>query len=556
MKTNLFLLSFLFVLACGETKKEESQIQRTDAPFMWENATVYFMLTDRFNNGDTTNDLTMGRKADGAVLRSFMGGDIKGITQKINDGYFDELGVTALWMNPMVENIKGAVDEGTGKSYGFHGYWTRDWTVLDPNFGTIEDYKEMIDAAHARGIRVLMDVVANHTGPVTEIDSKWPDDWVRENPTCTYQDWETTVKCTLVDNLPDIFTESDEDVELPEFLLEKWEQEGRLEQELSELDAFFDRTGFPRAPRFYIFKWLTDYVRELGIDGYRVDTAKHTEAGIWAELYAEAQAAFQDWKEKNPNAKLDDEDFYMVGEVYNYAIQHGQEYTYDGDTAVNFYENGFKALINFSLKWEIAQQPMDEVFAEYSNVLNSELSGYSVMNYMSSHDDGNPFDAMREKPYETANALMLSPGAAQIYYGDETARILRAEGAEGDAHLRTFMNWEDLETNADRGEYKIGDLRDHWARLGQFRKNHPAIGAGIHEKISDEPYAFKRSLSWEGGEDVVVVVMDENITTTDVSGIFEDGTSLINEYTGEQATVSNGAVSFEKSSKLLLISRD
>ena len=292
----------------------------------------------------------------------------------------------------MIEQIHGSTDEGTGLSYPFHGYWARDWTTLDPNFGTMEDYKTLVAEAHKNGIRVIMDVVINHTGPVTEIDTVWPDSWVRTSPTCTYQDFETTVTCTLVKNLPDIKTESNEVVELPPFLVEKWKKEGRYDQEVKELDAFFSRTGYPRAPRFYIMKWLTDYVTELGIDGFRVDTAKHTEAGIWAELYNEAQTAFNSWKSKNPDQVLDDNDFYMVGEVYNYSVYNGKEFSLGPDTTVNFYENGLQSLINFSLRSQ-QDKSLEEISSDYSTILHEgDLKGFGIMNYVTSHDDGSPYD--------------------------------------------------------------------------------------------------------------------------------------------------------------------
>jgi alpha-amylase len=136
-------------------------------PFVWENATVYFLLTDRFNNGNPANDLAYGRANDAAKLRGYMGGDFAGITAKIKEGYFDELGVTALWITPPVEQIHAGTDEGTGKSYGFHGYWARDFTAIDANLGTEADLRTLVDTAHAHGIRVLLDVVMNHTGPVT-----------------------------------------------------------------------------------------------------------------------------------------------------------------------------------------------------------------------------------------------------------------------------------------------------------------------------------------------------------------------------------------------------
>jgi len=92
----------------------------------WNNATIYFLLTDRFYNGNPDNDQTLGRKRDGAFLRNFIGGDLPGVTEKIESGYFDSLGVNAIWMTPVVEQIHGSVDEGTGMTYGYHGYWARD----------------------------------------------------------------------------------------------------------------------------------------------------------------------------------------------------------------------------------------------------------------------------------------------------------------------------------------------------------------------------------------------------------------------------------------------
>ncbi|MBK6263767.1 alpha-amylase [Marivirga sp. S37H4] len=547
-------LILLFIFGCQSTPNETTNKSRkTKAPFMWENATVYFLLADRFNNADSTNDINFGRQPDGAPLRSFMGGDIKGITEKIKSGYFTDLGVNAIWMNPLVEQIHGSVDEGTGKSYGFHGYWTKDWTALDPNFGTMEDLQKLVKTAHEHGIRILLDVVMNHTGPVTELDPQWPTDWVRTGPQCTYQDWESTVKCTLVENLPDILTESEEPVDLPQHLLDKWESEGRLEQELKELDEFFERTGYPRAPKYYIIKWLIDYVRALGIDGFRVDTVKHTEAGIWAELYAEALKALEDWKKENPNEKLDDLPFYMVGEIYNYSIHDGLNYTYDGDTAINFFAEGFHSMINFSLKWELAQKPLEEVFSNYAQILNEgELKEKSVLNYLSSHDDGNPFDAERKNVFNTAAYLLLSPGAAQVYYGDETARYLNAE-ASGDAKLRSFMNWGDLEQDVQRDGYSVKEIHQHWQKLGQFRNNHPAIGAGRHQKINDKPYTFTRNYSKDGFTDKVIVVIDGKPGPISVMNVFADGDEVRNFYTGEIATVKDQTLTYEKAGKLMLL---
>jgi alpha-amylase len=406
----------------------------------WNSATVYFLLTDRFQNGDPGNDRALGRAHDGALLRSFEGGDLAGVRQRIEQGYFDSLGVTAIWLTPFVEQIHAGVDEGSGKTYAFHGYWTRDWTSVDPALGTRADLLKMVEAAHRHGIRVLMDAVINHTGPVTREDPAWPDDWVRRSPNCTYQSYASTVDCTLVTTLPDIRTESDAPVELPAALQDKWRAEGRLDREVESLNAFFQRTGYPRAPRYYLIKWLTDWVRECGFDGYRVDTAKHFGESVSMELRREADRAFAVWKQAHSREVLDQLPFYMVGEVYGWAPYQGRNYSF-GDREVDYFSHGYDALINFAFKADTAAG-LAGLSTRYSAMLHAgALEGAAILNYNASHDDGGPFDRDRRDPTGAADRLLLAPGGAQIYYGDELARPLIIPGATGDANLRSFMNW-------------------------------------------------------------------------------------------------------------------
>jgi len=550
------LLLFIFLMAAFLScvnNQESAQREPVPAavPFLWESANIYFLLTDRFNNGNPDNDINFDRTKETAVLRGFEGGDIQGITAKVNEGYFTDLGINAIWFTPVVEQIHGNVDEGTGNTYGYHGYWAKDWTVLDPNFGTEENLTELVEAAHAMGIRIILDVVINHTGPVTESDPVWPEGWVRTEPQCIFQDYETTVECTLVKNLPDIKTESEEAVELPQFLLDKWEQEGRLQQELDELEAFFTRTGYPRAPKYYIIKWITDYIRKYGVDGFRVDTAKHTEADVWGELYKEAQMAFAEWKAANPQKVLDDNDFYMVGEVYNYNISSGRMFDY-GDRQVDFFGQDFKAMINFEFKYD-ANNDYETIFSKYDSILHSSLTGKSVVNYLSSHDDGGPFDKNRERPYEAGTKLMLCPGATQIYYGDESSRSLVIEGTNGDATLRSFMNWDEILADTTRGGHKIVDVLDHWQKLGRFRNNHPSVGAGRHQMISSEPYVFKRTL--ENDQVIVGLEMPEGEKTMDVDNVFTNGTELVDYYSGAEATVQNERVTINTPYSIVLLGK-
>ena len=543
MKKIVILSAFAFLASC-------TSVQNTtpSEPFAWEGANLYFLVTDRFNNGDLKNDVNFNRTEKAAVLRGFEGGDLRGIIQKIDEGYFKKLGINAIWMTPIVEQIHGATDEGTGKTYGFHGYWAKDWTVLDPNFGTEKDLKELVEKAHKQGIRIVLDAVINHTGPTTNLDETYPMTWVRTEPQCKYNNYENTTACTLVANLPDVLTESNEKAGLPTLLEKKWRKEGRYEKEMSELNEFFVKTGYPRAPKYYIMKWLSDYVRKFGIDGYRVDTVKHTNEDVWKDFKKVCDQAFAEFKLNNPDKVLDkNTPFFTVGEVYGYGISGKQIYDF-GDKKVNYFQNGFTSLINFDFKGD-ANKSYEEIFSNYDKILHQDLTGKTVMNYATSHDDGWPFDKERKRTYETATKLLLAPGISQIYYGDETGRKLIVAGAEGDANLRSNMNWEDIKNNPETQK-----LLEHWQKLGQFRRNHPSVGAGFHKMISNSPYWFSRTYK----TDKVVIGLDLPTGTKEVnvSGIFENGTKVKDAYSGATMPVIDGKVSLTNNYQIVLLEKN
>ena len=559
MSLLLLFLVALFTWSCkkgeedkGSNNEEQAAVNaKTGTPFDWRGANLYFLLTDRFNNGNPGNDLNYDRTLPTAPMRGFQGGDIKGITQKIKEGYFTDLGVNAIWFTPVVEQIHGGTDEGTGFTYAFHGYWTKDWTALDPNFGTMEDLAELVATAHSKGIRIVMDAVINHTGPVTEKDPQWPDSWVRTEPKCTYDSYDNAVRCTLVENLPDIRTESDEPVELPDALVQKWKEEGRYEQEMAELDAFFARTGYPRAPKYYIIKWLTDFIRDFGIDGFRADTVRHIEEEVWSQFKEECNAAFAEWKNEHPEKVLDDTSFYTVGEVYDYdIISSGNQFDF-GDVKVNYYAHGFDSMINFEFK-KSANQDYESLFSTYAAAVNGEGSGIQVLNYLTSHDDGSPFDKERKRTMETATKLLLSPGTSQIYYGDESARNLIVEGTQGDATLRSFMNWEDIQNDPETKE-----LLHHWQKLGSFRRDHPSVGAGSHKVISNTPYLFSRTYSNPDFSEQVIIGLDLDAGPKELSigDTFEDGTQLKDAYSDTVAKVSGGKVNLDTPFTIVLLEK-
>src|SRR5690606_17980869 len=153
-----------------------------------------------------------------------------------------------------------------------------------------------------------------------------------------------------------------------------------------------------------------------------------------------------------------------------------------------------------------------------------------------------PYDPERKKPYRTANVLLLTPGASQVYYGDETSRPLVIEGAQGDATLRSPMNWADLDSLPE-----IQAIHRHWQKLGQFRREHPAVGAGKHHLLYRATYILYRTCAKGDYRDKVVRGLDlpEGKEALRVKGFFGDGTKLYDAYSMTQVTVTHGTVSLD-----------
>ena len=326
---------------------EEAKDKATPA-FSWDNANVYFMLTDRFNNGDKSNDHSYGRKFDGEdEIGTWHGGDFKGITAKLD--YLKKLGINAIWVTPIVEQSHGFVGGGVEQSfpfYAYHGYWAMDFTNIDKNL-----YR-LFDEAHKRGIRVLVDVVMNHGGHATLKDlqdldlpelvnkkDELPKDYSDFKPVGMYGTWSSInafintktkdwkkwwgpdwVRAGLpgypepgvgdadmaVGGLPDFLTESNKAVSLPYFLKHKKDTKA---------------VDLPNATIVdYLVSWHTYYVRKFGIDGFRCDTVKHVDPIAWKKLNESAVKALKEWKAENPSKKLDDLPFFMVGEVWDHGV--------------------------------------------------------------------------------------------------------------------------------------------------------------------------------------------------------------------------------------------
>jgi len=516
-----------------------------------DNPIVYFVITDRFANGNPTNDHSYDRQREANPqddVGTFHGGDLKGLTDKLREGWFKELGVNAIWITAPYEQIHGWVIGGNKafKHYAYHGYYALDYTLLDKNMGTPDELRETVDTAHAQGIRVLFDVVMNHPGyldiqTARDVGLKvlWPGaeratlrdyhDYIDYN-NFAFADWwgrpwvraglpgyldggrdDLTMQLAF---LPDFRTESTEKVQLPSFLRRKPDTRAR---DLPDTTV-----------RGYLVSWLSDWVREYGVDGFRADTVKHVEPAAWAELKTSAMRALAEWKARNPSKKIDDEPFWMVGEYW------GQ-----GPERSRLHDSGFDALLNFDFqKQGSAFARPEALFTSYSRLLAGQ-PGYNTLSYISSHDT-ELFD--RQRLDQAGAALLLAPGGVQIFYGDESARAAGpAPASDLQQATRSDMNWNSID----------GTLLAHWRKLGSFRARHVALARGVHQMLADTPYVFSR-VDAASGDRVVIAWNVTGPQQLPVAGVFADGERLHDAYSGQTSVVRNGRVTIDAQRWVLL----
>ena len=484
----------------------------------WRNANIYFVMVDRFYNGETDNDNSYGRRGDGKdEIGTFHGGDIKGVIEKLD--YIQSLGTDAIWLSPIVEQIHGFVGGGESGSfpfYAYHGYWTRDFTKIDENFGQEEDLKRLVEEAHKRGIKVLLDAVINHAGYATMADLQldgvdvvspepnWPQQWSNWQPKASQnwhsfhsnidynhgnwlhwwgKDWIRATfpqhkkpgsgdKTMSLAGLPDFITESDKYVTPPEWLLENPGTRVEAKDKYTVAD--------------YLIEWQTDWVKRFGIDGFRVDTVKHVEGDVWKRLKDQASRSLVEWREKNNKTG---QAFWMMGEVWGHSAYRSP-----------YFDDGFDALINFDLQKKMDKgaacfSQMADTYQAYADTIRKEPD-FNPVSYISSHDTELFFSRFKsyEMQRDAATALLLSPGAIQVYYGDEIGRNIGPYADDFHQGTRSDMLWK-LDDNRQA-------LLTHWQALGQFRQAHPAVGAGEHKEIPQQQgYGFSRTLK---GDKVVV----------------------------------------------------
>lgn len=481
-----------------------------EKPFSWRDAVLYFAMTDRFLDGNPANNqpspcLPTGHKAN------WLGGDFAGIRKKIEDGYFESLGVNAIWISPANANPAGCFPGDLGFQYtAYHGYFPVSLDTTDARFGTFEDLRALTKAAHERGIRIVMDLAANHVHEDSPLWSQYKD-WFHKTPILCGEDDNWTkhpLDCWFQPYLPDL-----------DF------------RNLDALNAFTDAA--------------VDWAVRADLDGFRVDAVKHMIHDFGRTLRHKVRTRLE----------TSGVSFYLVGETFDGQAKI-QEYVSDVELHGQF---------DFPLYWTIlAAFARDQTgLCAVADTLQASLAAYGpdaiMSNFLGNHDvarfishaagqipSDNPNDAsvkwlgwnnppgvpQSEDPYRRLIMafafLMTVPGVPLVYYGDEVGM----PGA-GDPDNRRMMTFEGLTPAQESVRTAVG-------LLARARGEHPASRIGTMHRLVCEPGALAYAMTAPG--DLVVAVFNrgaERTFTLDLSGLSGVPGTLTDILTGQKTTVSS-----------------
>ncbi|GAA1364304.1 pullulanase-type alpha-1,6-glucosidase [Streptomyces beijiangensis] len=534
----------------------------------------YFVMPDRFANGDSSNDkggLTGSRLQTGYDPTDkgfYQGGDLKGLTQKLD--YIKGLGTTAIWMAPIFKN-KPVQGTGADASAGYHGYWITDFTQVDPHFGTNADLEKLIDSAHHKGMKVFFDVITNHTADVVDYEEK-SYDYLSKGafPYLTkdgvpfddsdYSDGTKKFPAVDVDSFPYSPTvpAAEKNVKTPSWLNDPtmyhnrgnstYAGESADQGDFGGLDDLWtERPEVVQGMEKIYEKWVEDF----GIDGFRIDTVKHVDMDFWTQ-WATALDAYA--------AKRGRSDFFMFGEVYSADPKITSPYVTQGrlDSTLDFpFQDAAR---QYASQGAPASQ-LANVFAQDYRYTTDKANAYEQVTFTGNHDMGrigyflkadNPkaSDAELVQRDKLVNQVMfLSRGNPVVYYGDEQG--FTGSGGDKDARQPMFASktadyLDDDELGTDRTAASdaydsSAVLYKEIAALSKLRKANPALTDGVQTEryAKDSVYAFSRTDAKTGTDYLVAVNNATEAKTVEVP-TGAAGTDLRALY-GTSADVRTGA---------------
>ena len=471
----------LIPLDKGNVITDPSKLNNND----WHSSIMYFMMIDRFVNGDQANDKPV---LDDSILpkAQYYGGDIKGITQKINEGYFSDLGINTIWVSPITQNPDdawGMFKDPDTKFSGYHGYWPISNTKVDYRLGSSSDVKEMLRTAHDQGLRVVLDYVANHVHEQHSVYQQHKD-WVTPlylpDGTMNTEKWDEHRLTTWFDTfLPTLNLENQE---VTEFMVDS---------------ALY---------------WITEY----DFDGFRHDATKHIPNNFWRALNKKVKKVSQ---EKGIY-------IYQIGETYgsheliNSYIGSG---LLDAQFDFNLYDNALpvfatqnESMIRLGEALETSlsiygyhhlmgnitgnqDKPRFMAFADGTLNFNTPWIEYKRKGWKDSITVQNKIAYKKMAMFNAFN--MTIPGIPIIYYGDEIGMT----GA-GDPDNRRMMRFENL-------MQEEMELKSEIERLIKLRKNNLALIYGDCTIIENTEQVLRYKRKYFNNE-VLVTLNKESWTYT------------------------------------------
>lgn len=434
----LIMIPFLLFYALPTTGAEKEEGS-------FEDELIYFVMVDRFHNGTTKNDYEVNPRDP----KAYHGGDLQGLIDKLD--YIKELGFTSVWLTPIMEN----------EAKGYHGYWISDFKKVEEHFGTMADAKKLVEEAHKRDMKVIFDFVVNHTG--------YNHPWVNDPEK---QDWFHEEKPVMGNGQKQL--EEGWIYGLPD-----------LKQENPEVKKYF-------------FDVAEYWIKETGVDGFRLDTTKHVPKEFWSEF--------------SDHVKSIDPDFFLLGEVWSENPKYIAEYQRIGidslvdypffEAATKVFQEAGQDLEPLSTAWQ-----RNKSFFENPGNLGTFLDNHDNKRFTKLAFENNENPITRWKLALTY--MYAAPGIPIVYYGTE----IPMDGGE-DPDNRKMMN------------FKTGDaeLKQHIEQLGAIRKKFPALTKGSFEQVVDDGAfgVFKRTY-----KDQTIYVTINNAVETRVAKIkAEDGMQL------------------------------
>ncbi|WP_426508607.1 pullulanase-type alpha-1,6-glucosidase [Dactylosporangium sp. McL0621] len=419
----------------------------------------YFVLADRFADGDPGNNTgglggdRLSTGYDPTDKGFYHGGDLKGVIDKLD--YIQGLGTTAIWLAPVFKNrpVQGS---GADVSAGYHGYWITDFTQIDPHFGTKEDLKVLTRKAHQRGIKIYLDVITNHTADViryaqnqytyrNKTDYPYKDANGNKFDDSNYADGThgfPPVNAQSFPYTPVFPSESDKTVKQPAWLNDPTMYHNRGDSTFSGENAEYgDFFGLDDlwTERPEVVKGMTkiysDWVRDSGIDGYRIDTTKHVDLPFWPQFVQGVESAAE---------KAGKPDFFMFGEVYDANPAFDSRYVRKGRLPATLDFPFQQAAADFVAKGGSGQELAD-MYAQDDMYTSAGTSAQYLPTFLGNHDMGrigyfvatggtDPATHLRRD--ELGHELMfLTRGQPVVYSGDEQGFT----GAGGDKDARQDM---------------------------------------------------------------------------------------------------------------------